>query len=208
MVKLSKAGKMPCKSFSLQALDTCPGAYDDNGQIKDVCSGCYATKGAYRWPAVEQVRIDNYEETLKDSFVPDMVELLNKQRNKHFRWFDSGDVYSQKFLMKVYSICLKTPQTKHWIPTKSRELFSQCLWGLLEALPNVKVRYSSPSINGYSDSKHGATVIQVKDNGDFARKISDPKKLFVCPSSNQKGKCKDCRACWSKKIEVIAYVKH
>ena len=33
MLKLSKASKMPCRSWSLQALDTCPGSRDKSGDL-------------------------------------------------------------------------------------------------------------------------------------------------------------------------------
>ena len=49
MLKLSKASKMPCRSWSLQALDTCPGSRDKSGELVPACSGCYATDGNYRF---------------------------------------------------------------------------------------------------------------------------------------------------------------
>ena len=211
MIKLSKASKMPCKSFSLEAIQTCPGMFKEDGAIKEVCQGCYAVKGSYTWPVVKKVREDNLAETLKDSFVDNMVEMLYKQKGNYFRWFDSGDVYSKEFLCKIHAICKQTPHIKHWIPTKSRELFSNTLWKLLEALPNVKVRYSSPSINGAYEAKHGATVVPARDASAIEKELlARTKQLFICPSSlpQNKGKCNSCRACWSKKIDVIAYVKH
>ena len=212
MIKLSKAGKMPCKSFSLQARETCPGSVFPDGTLKPVCASCYAMKGRYTFQNVKDARSNNYEETLKESFVPDMVELINEQKSKYFRWFDSGDVYSEQFLHKILLICEQTPKVKHWIPTQSRELFnhiffgnSQSLWETLESLPNVKVRYSSPSITGkysFADG-HGSTVSQTYDENHIQSRLR-----FQCPSSVQDGQCKSCRACWSKKIRVINYIFH
>jgi hypothetical protein len=209
VIKLTKASKMPCKSFALQAMETCPGALDVQGEVKPVCQSCYAMKGTYVYPVVKASRASNLEETKKDSFVPDMVDLLYKQKGNYFRWFDSGDIYSNKMLYKVYSICRQTPHIKHWIPTKSRELFNQVKWECLEALPNVKVRYSSDSIEGNYGPSHGSTVVQKTDHRTKDRfKLTSSKEVYLCPSSNQDGKCGSCRACWSKKIKVIAYVKH
>jgi hypothetical protein len=41
MIHLSKAGKMPCRSWSLQAGSTCPGSIDPKTKKPvDVCAGC------------------------------------------------------------------------------------------------------------------------------------------------------------------------
>ena len=37
MIKLSKASKMPCKSFSLPAGKACIGMIDDKGKVKEEC---------------------------------------------------------------------------------------------------------------------------------------------------------------------------
>jgi hypothetical protein len=203
MIKLSKAGKMPCKSFSLQAITTCPGMYiAGTKQVKDVCKGCYATKGMYRFPVVKAARDSNLDATKDDRFVPEMVAMIEKEKSEYFRWFDSGDIYSAEFLEKVYQVCFDTPNVKHWIPTKSRELFNQVTWAALEQLPNVTVRYSSPSIDGDYTPDHGSTVVKAADhfpaNGE----------VYTCPSSTQDGKCADCRACWNKGVKVVAYVYH
>jgi len=151
-------------------------------------------------PVVKAVREHNLLVTkqLDNTFASSMVEQLRKA--KYFRWFDSGDIYSNKLLSEIYWICLKTPHVKHWIPTKSRELFNQNTWDRLESLPNVTVRYSSPSIIGTYEEKHGSTVSSVIKKST--------KDLFYCPASKQKGKCNDCRACWNKNLKVVSYLKH
>ena len=199
--KLSKASKMPCKSFSLPVTEeVCKGMRDTMGNVKPVCVGCYAKKGFYNMPVVRDLREHNLLATkqLDDTFANSMVEQVGKA--KYFRWFDSGDIYSDKLLARIYWICKNTPNTKHWIPTKARELFNQETWKALEALPNVTVRYSSPSIIGTYEPKHGSTVSQAIHKST--------KELFYCPASTQKGKCETCRACWNPKLKVISYLKH
>jgi len=209
MIKLSQAGKMPCKSFSLNAVQTCPGRLLPDGKVKDVCKGCYAIKGMYTFPVVKAVREENLRETYKPDFVLNLIDLIKKENKRFFRWFDSGDVYSDKFLSKIYEICRKTPHVKHWIPTQSRELFNQDTWKKLESLPNVRVRFSSDSTEGVFKQKHGSTVI--REIGLFTKdhfSNDNPRHIFTCPSSKQEGKCQACRACWSKKIDVVAYIYH
>ena len=199
--KLSKASKMNAKSFSLPVNEeVCKGMKDSKGNIKPVCKGCYAKKGFYNMPVVKALREHNLEASkqLDNTFVNSMVEQLKKQ--EYFRWFDSGDIYSDNLLARIYWICKNTPNTKHWIPTKSRELFNQDLWTSLEALPNVTVRYSSPSIIGTYSVNHRSTVVQALHKST--------KELFYCPASKQEGKCKNCRACWNDNIKVVAYLKH
>lgn len=216
MIKLSEAGKMPCKSFSLQAIETCPGMFLPSGEVKAVCSKCYATRGNYLYPVVKNARKENLQETYKSDFALNLVEIIKKEKSKFFRWFDSGDIYSNNFLIDVFAVCLNTPKVQHWIPTKSRELFDQKTWETLESLPNVRVRFSSDSINGDFEPFHGSTVIQ-KNMVDSKQSNlfkppqfsnEEPGKVYTCPAGKQGGKCNACRACWSKKIEVVAYVLH
>jgi hypothetical protein len=216
MIKLSKAGKMPCPSFSTPALRACPGAIDpETKTLKPVCKSCYATKGTYRYPNVKKLREDNLKATEDSDFVSTMVSLINNGGNRYFRWFDSGDIHSELLLTKVTEVCKGTPEVKHWIPTKSRELFSSYLWYKLESLPNVRVRYSSPSIDGSFESlKHDSVVY--KSLNFIARFKNLRNFLFLCPVgltkasklAKERKSCEDCRACWSKDITIVAYKLH
>jgi hypothetical protein len=86
-IKLSKAGKMPCRSWSLQALTTCAGSVGDKGKLVPACVGCYATTGNYRFPNVKAPREHNQRDWKRDAWVADMVAELDNDR--YFRWFDS-----------------------------------------------------------------------------------------------------------------------
>lgn len=207
MIKLSSTSKMPCKSLSLPIEETCVGRYELSSKtLKEICEECYAGKGAYNWPNSVNLKTHNLAETKKHDFVPDMINLLYKM--DYFRWFDSGDVENEIMLEKLYQVCLETPHTKHWVPTKSRDLFDQYLWETLEALPNVKVRFSSPSKNGKYDNIHGSTAISDKSQLDG--------NLFLCKAKSvgfkkngkpNPKKCHNCRACWHN-TRPIAYEVH
>ena len=59
-IKLSAASKMPCKSWSLQAKETCPGSIDPiTKKLVPSCDGCYAAEGMYNMPNVKAVRDHN-----------------------------------------------------------------------------------------------------------------------------------------------------
>ena len=200
MIKLSKTAKLGTKSWSLQAIETCPGSIGEDGQLVPACSGCYATTGCYNFPDTKKVRADNKEEWQNESFVDDFTKALNKQ--SHFRWFDSGDMYTIKLAEKIYSIMLATPNTKHWLPTRMAKFPKfQSIISKMQALPNVMVRFSSDEIDGsYIKGVHGSTIVPNEQLADS--------NTFVCNAPKQGGKCLDCRACYNKDIPVIGYVAH
>lgn len=200
MFKLSKTSKLGTKSWSLQALDTCPGSRSDSGALVPACSGCYATAGTYHFPDVKKVRANNKEDWKRADFVSDFIAALKKQT--HFRWFDSGDMYSVKLAEKMLEIMVATPDTKHWLPTRMYKFkkFADIL-AKMKALPNVMVRYSSDEIDGtYTKGVHGSTILPNESYADS--------NTFVCNAPNQGGKCLDCRACYNKDIPVIGYIAH
>ena len=89
--KFSNPSKMPCRSWSLEALTTCPASKDSNGDLVPACRGCYATSGNYRFPNVKAPRLHNQDDWKHDDWVDAMVAELDNDR--YFRWFDSGDMY-------------------------------------------------------------------------------------------------------------------
>lgn len=198
--KLSKASKMPCRSWSLQALDTCPASIGADGELVDACKGCYATDGNYRFSNVKAPRLHNREDWQQADWVDAMVAELDNDR--YFRWFDSGDMYSLKLAEKIYSVMLATPWTRHWLPTRMHKFakFADIL-AKMEALPNVVVRLSSDSING--------DIIAGNTTSTIIPTISHRKpKMTICEAYEREGKCATCRACWDKDVEVVAYVAH
>ncbi len=108
MVKISKTSKLDgIKSWSLQALDTCPGSLNGDGSLVDACSGCYATTGNYRFPNVKAPRLHNRQDWERLEWVDDMVKALDNER--FFRWFDSGDLYALGLAEKVLEVMKRTP---------------------------------------------------------------------------------------------------
>ena len=200
-IRISKASKMPCRSWSLQALDTCPASKNPDGSLVDACQGCYATDGNYRFSNVKAPRIHNKDDWKRDDWVADMVKELDNDR--YFRWFDSGDLYDLRLAHKILEVMQLTPWVRHWLPTRMHKFdkFKDVL-GAMQALPNVVVRLSSDSVRGdtVGNAKWSSTIIGT----DQVHTTS----FTVCRSFEQEGKCLDCRACWSKEVPVVAYVQH
>lgn len=199
---LSKTSKLGCLSWSLQAFETCPGSVDTKGDVVDACKFCYARSGMYHMPNVKRVRAENKEDWKELDWVDRMVSSLEGET--HFRWFDSGDMYSLSLAEKIYDVMVRTPDVKHWLPTRMHKFdkFKPVLYDMLR-LPNVCVRLSSDSVTGeILDSQIPSSTI-VPYSGFLVRNIA-----YECPAYKQDGRCGTCRACWDATVSVIAYPYH
>ena len=53
-IRISVTSKLDgIRSWSLQAIDTCPGSLGSDGKLVAACLGCYATTGNYRFSNVK-----------------------------------------------------------------------------------------------------------------------------------------------------------
>ena len=209
--KLSKTGKMPCKSWSLPAWDTCPGAKEGDGTAVEACSHCYARQGMYRFGVVKAAR----EHNMADWQLPDWEDAMVKAigNDKYFRWFDSGDVYCVDLAYKIGRVILRTLGTKHWLPTRShKDKKIKGALELIQGLPNVVVRLSSDSVQGEL-----VATVRTKCGGSFHQNstiVQSPEDFdkdkhgILCRAFQRAGKCGDCRACWSKKVTTVSYALH
>jgi Gene product 88 len=200
-IKLSKTSKLDgIMSWSLQALDTCPGSKAANGQLVDACRGCYATTGNYRFKNVKAPREFNREDWQRGEWVNDMIQALDSSR--YFRWFDSGDMYALELAEKMLQVMEATPWVKHWLPTRMHKFakFAKVI-AAMEALPNVVVRRSSDSVSGQVVT--GATSSTIISNSKQL-----PSGATLCRAYEHNGTCNGCRACYDKATQVIAYMAH
>jgi hypothetical protein len=201
MVKISVTSKLDgIKSWSLQALETCPASKNADGSLVDACKGCYATTGNYNYPNVKAPRAHNREDWQRLEWVDDMVQAL--QDSRYFRWFDSGDMYTIGLAEKILEVMQRTPWVKHWLPTRMHKFPK--FWGVLtemQALDNVMVRFSSDSVTGqFIDGLHGSVIVPTIDDVT--------PKMQACEAYQHGGKCNGCRACWDKSVPLIAYPAH
>jgi hypothetical protein len=200
MVKISVTSKLDgIRSWSLQALDTCPGSIAAPGELVDACKGCYATTGNYRYPNVKTPREHNKTDWTRLEWVDDMVQELDSDR--YFRWFDSGDMYTLGLAEKILEVMQRTPWVRHWMPTRMHKFpkFRDVLQRM-QALDNVSVRFSSDSVTGeYIPGLHGSVIVP---DSTFKTPAT------LCKAYEHGGKCNKCRACWDKTVPVIAYPAH
>lgn len=188
------------RSWSLQAIDTCPGSVATPGTLVDACKGCYATTGNYNYPNVKAPRLHNRTDWECIDWVDAMVAQL--QNDRFFRWFDSGDMFALGLAEKMFEVMQRTPWVSHWLPTRMHKFpkFRQVLTSM-QALPNVMVRFSSDSVNGeYIDGLHGSVIVPTADDATEG--------MTLCKAYDHDGKCNGCRACYDKSVNVIAYPAH
>jgi hypothetical protein len=201
MIKLSVTSKLDgIRSWSLNALDTCPGSLESPGVLVDACKGCYATTGNYRFPNVKAPRESNKLDWQRLNWVDDMVQALENDR--FFRWFDSGDMYSLGLAEKMLEVMIRTPWVSHWLPTRMHKFPKfKLVLDQMQKLKNVSVRFSSDSVQGeYIKGVHGSVIVATPQ---------DVKKgMTLCKAYSNEGKCNGCRACYDKKVKLIAYPAH
>ena len=201
MLKLSKTSKLDgILSWSLQAVETCPGAQLGDGSLVDACKGCYATTGNYNYPNVKAPRQHNKTDWQRIEWVDDMVAALENSR--YFRWFDSGDMYALGLAEKILEVMTRTPWVKHWLPTRMHKFpkFRMVLDNM-QKLENVSVRFSSDSVTGdFVVGLHGSVIVPTADDV--------PAGVKLCQAYENEGKCNGCRACWDKSVDVIGYPAH
>jgi len=203
MPKISVTSKLDgIRSWSLQAIDTCPGSIASPGVLVDACKGCYATTGNYNYPNVKAPREFNRTDWERLDWCDDMVNELNNDR--FFRWFDSGDVYNLALAEKILEVMQRTPWCKHWLPTRMHKFPKfRMVFDAMKSLDNVSVRFSSDSITGeYIPGLHGSVI------GPDAATYVDFEGSSLCRAYEHDGKCSGCRACWDKSVDLICYPAH
>lgn len=190
-------------SWSLLASTHCPGRINLLTQkVAEVCEGCYAMDGNYRFPNVRAVRIQNAEDWQSEDWVDRMVADLTGQ--EYFRWFDSGDAYSLTLARKILRVMERTPDTKHWFATRMGKFdkFRPVL-DAMRSLPNVAVRFSADDV-GTHGPEHSCMVFDPSE--------PVPEGVKACNAYVAEGdkvaKCHGCRDCWDKTIPVIGYKAH
>ena len=224
---LTTTSKMPSKSHGIDAFMCQTGS--KLAKIKgSTCFNCYARKGFYAMPKVHKafnkrfrLAPTRYIDT-QGLWIEAMVYLINNEYTQHgisvFRWHDSGDVQSLAHLLNIIQVVEQTPHIKHWLPTREYGYISEYKTYLQrhgkQTPKNLSIRLSAHMIDQTPDTIELLT--DTENNINTSTVVTKPdthnRELalhgFLCPSSKQDGKCKDCRACWNTDIKNVTYIKH
>tara|TARA_R100001224_G_scaffold30574_1_gene16847 strand:- start:192 stop:797 length:606 start_codon:yes stop_codon:yes gene_type:complete len=189
---LSAPNKMPGPSINLPAWNCITGV-KLQAVKNSVCAGCYAMKGRYRFPNVREAMDRRLQALTDPRWVDAMVTLIKGQ--PWFRWHDSGDIQSPEHLKNIFEVCKRTPETKHWMPTREAKFLTLIDPDVVPE--NLIIRMSSHMINqGPVNSWPWTSTVSTKPEDR------------TCAAPDQGNKCRDCRACWDRNIKNICYGKH
>jgi len=199
---LSNPSKMPSYAWGISAKKCVTGSKlaKHKGTI---CNKCYALKGHYTFKNVANAHKIRLDAITMPEWVDYMAELLtqkykrlDKSRLFH-RWFDSGDIQSYSHLMKIFEVCELTPHINYWLATREYKIINQIKE---EDVPkNLCLRISAILVDGNIPKFWKWTSGVHKDKKAIGRE---------CPAYKQDGECKDCRACWSRKVKQVSYKEH
>ena len=189
---LGKTSKMPCKSYGIPAVKTCPVGAKLRRCAGSVCSECYATKGQYPAPDVKKGQSRRLSGTKRDQWVDAMETLINKQcKTKLFRFHDAGDVYSDSYMEKLIELGNRTPNIKYWIPTKEI--------GRVKKYADRTPENMLFRVSGYYIGK------KAEGGTEYTSTVGYAESTHNCPAPGQDDECRSCRMCWDKSVKNINY---
>ena len=190
---LANPSKMPGKAYGLPAKECKVGS--KLRAIKgSTCEGCYALKGQYRFRTVQAAQYRRLDTITTPAWVDAMVTLIS--RENWFRWHDSGDLQSVSHLLRIMDVCDRTPNTKHWLPTRENQIVKIVL-ATRDCPANLIIRISDAMVDALPVKFHQHT------SG-----VTTDKSNATCPAYQQGGECNNCRKCWDKSIPRVIYPKH
>lgn len=196
--------KMPCKTWGISAIHCKTGA--KLAEIKgSICSSCYALRGNYLFSNVKsahEIRLQKFNESVENdggkSWIAAMKQIIGK--DKYFRFFDSGDLQSEKMLDIICQLAREMPKCKFWLPTKELKLVSKYISRGNKIPKNLTIRLSAFK---FEDAGPISLAKNLKVNVSGASKTD-----FTCPASRQDNNCGDCRKCWDKRVMSVVYKRH
>ena len=221
---LSVPSKMPTFGWSISARRCNVGAKLVKSE-KSICFECYALKGRYIFPKVQNALETRYKKWKEDRplFVASMIYLMRHKKgiveSGCFRWFDSGDLQGQSMLDDIIQIARNTEDINHWLPTKEYQLIKDNIKRDFYIPDNLVVRVSHPKKGGRFTNtvyEHTSGTLY-KSNfesletwlGVNGKELGNGKEnMVLCPSSSQGNKCSDCRSCWDRDVSTVIYKEH
>ncbi len=201
--KTSKLGlDRPCLSFPIE--NTCISTSVRMNNPDHVCTYCYGKQVGIRlnMPTAIKSRKENYRiyREENETFWKQLQGwiLYNEVKTNFFRYFVVGDIPDEHFLFNANEIAEMFPKIPFWIPTLKTGFLKRFLEKEEHELAsNLIIRLSSPLVNEIDPIRFEWKSMTYTGK--------QPKGSYRCPSSDQDDECRDCWACWNKKVKLIAY---
>jgi hypothetical protein len=127
----------------------------------------------------------------------------------YFRWFDSGDIPSLEALERIVEVCVRTPHTLHWLPTREYAMVKAYITKHgRDSLPdNLIIRLSAM----YPDQPVKIPLSLQGVRGVLASNVHTRGAVPTgseCGAPKRGGRCGPCRDCWDVTVEAVSYPKH
>ena len=230
---LTNTGKMSNGSFGFSASNCNAGGYLKK-LANSICSICYGDKGCYAFKNYKTKSKRTIESLSKTFWKEAMLFIIKHKEFKEFRWFDNGDLQSDKMLRDIFYIAEHTPDVKHWLPTKEYRMVRRVIEGGLHKPDNLDIRLSAFNIDGSPplklarrlgvncsvaltpeefNKRNTKGLIEVKCH--VAHSITDKillnTKLLISNYKETRRRlltCNGCTACYENKVDVVYYEVH
>ncbi len=215
---IGKTSKMPGRSYGISAQKCITGG-KLRGIPGSVCSGCYAMTDWYRsWRPLLEGHERRWRGLHHPRWVDAMVTMITRYcqppADHYFRWHDSGDLQGLWHLENIALVCSRTPQVRHWLPTREYGFVQDWLASGKTPPPNLTVRLSATMIDSEPVIPEPlaflptSTVATVPYSASGVR-VLDGKGSVECQAvAKRDNQCGDCRACWDPRVRNVTYPQH
>lgn len=198
--------------FNLPAVKTCPFA------TEHCKSACYAKKAENFRPNVLPCRERNFEDSKKNTFVPDIIAQIEKTLKSKkaqgkkvlFRIHESGDFYNKEYTNKWIQIAKHFENDNRIVflaYTKSLLYVIQCGYGLSDFPKNLIIRSSlwddTKAENLERTKTFDIPIYTAFEKKELAEKIEN-EKYTECECKD----CGECQKCYKATEKRIAVAIH
>jgi len=216
--RLGKTSKMPGRSYGISAQKCITG-----GQLRkvpgSVCSGCYAMTDWYRsWRPLLEGHARRWHGLQHPRWIDAMAMMITRScrppDDHFFRWHDSGDLQGVWHLENIAAVCNRTPQVRHWLPTREYGFVSQFLASGKIIPGNLAIRLSAmmidsePVISEDLSFLPTSTVSTVPYSSSGVRIVEGKGSVECQAVAKRDNQCGDCRACWDPRVTNVTYPQH
>lgn len=197
---LSDPSKMPGKAYNLPALEGCPTGWKLSQKEGTICSQCYGCRNRYRFSNVIRAQEKRMQSVLDPQWPEAMVTLISREKCRHFRWHDTGDIFCSEYWDNMLEVMNRLPDYRFFLPTNERTVLKEWVEEGGVVPENCAVRLSSvypgklTPVHDKIKNVPGILQCGVGTEG------------YDCPAEyHDRYECGDCRACWDRNIPVVSF---
>jgi len=169
--------------WSIPAVTTCPGA------TSACLTSCYAKRGNFVFPAIQNFFRQNYEGSQEESFVEVMSGLILQKQCRVFRIHISGDFYSKEYIEKWIQIVGNVNKRLGKTGEFCRFYFYTRSWRIKELLPALRRFAKMPHVYAWLSADRSSGVPAKVGNARIAyMSASDEERMAISKISLAKGR--------------------